>query len=105
MRPKPPLPSRVIGTTRCVTLLRRSRNGRRGRRRVDCTTTLAEPGSVLVSVEDTGVGLGPAVTQRVLQPFFTTKPEGPGMDCRLSASSRVTHRGAIRFTVPVELAQ
>jgi C4-dicarboxylate-specific signal transduction histidine kinase len=78
------------------------------------SSTLAEPGSVLVSIEDTGAGLDPAVAQRIFEPFFTTKPEGLGMGLsicrsiveghrgRLWASPRVPHGAAIRFTVPAE---
>ena len=81
------------------------------------SSTLADAGSVLVSVEDNGAGLDPAVQQRIFEPFFTTKSEGLGMGLsicrsiveshrgRLWASSRVPHGAAIRFTVPADLAQ
>jgi PAS domain S-box-containing protein len=81
------------------------------------TSTLAEPSSMLISVEDTGTGLDPAVAERVFEPFFTTKREGLGMGLsicrsiveghrgRLWASPRVPHGAAIRFTVPAELAR
>jgi signal transduction histidine kinase len=77
---------------------------------------LSDPGSVLVSVEDTGVGLDPAVAERVFEPFFTTKPEGLGIGLsicrsiveshcgRLWLSPRDPHGAAIRFTLPVEPA-
>jgi PAS domain S-box-containing protein len=80
------------------------------------SSTLADADSVLVSVEDTGAGLEPAVAQRLFEPFFTTKPEGLGMGLsicrsiveghrgRMWASPRAPHGAAIRFTVPVELA-
>ena len=42
------------------------------------SSTVTEPGSVLISVEDTGAGVDPAVAQRILDPFFTTKSEGLG---------------------------
>src|SRR4029077_162371 len=48
-------------------------------RELSVSSTLAEPGSVLVAVEDTGTGLDPAVAERMFQPFFTTKPDGLGM--------------------------
>ena len=81
------------------------------------SSTPAEPGSVLVSVEDTGAGLDPAVAERIFEPFFTTKSEGLGMGLsicrsiveghrgRLWASPRAPHGAAIRFTVPIEWAQ
>ena len=78
------------------------------------SSTPAEPGSVLVSVEDTGAGLDPAVAERIFEPFFTTKSEGLGMGLsicrsiveghrgRLWASPSAPHGAAIRFTVPIE---
>jgi signal transduction histidine kinase len=86
-------------------------------RELTVSSGLADPGNVLVSVEDTGVGLDPAVAERVFEPFFTTKSERLGMGLsirrsivvahrgRLWASPRAPHGAAIRFTVPVELAQ
>jgi PAS domain S-box-containing protein len=87
------------------------------KRELIVSSTLAEPGSVLISVEDAGTGLDPAVAERIFEPFFTTKSEGLGMGLsicrsiveahrgRLWASPREPHGAAIRFTVPVELAQ
>jgi PAS domain S-box-containing protein len=86
-------------------------------RELTVSSTLAEPGIVLISVEDTGAGLDPAVAQRIFEPFFTTKSEGLGMGLsicrtiveghrgRMWASPRVPHGAAIRFTVPIEWAQ
>ena len=85
-------------------------------RELTVSSSLADPGSVLVSVEDTGTGLDPAVAERLFEPFFTTKSEGLGMGLsicrsiveghrgRLWASPRAPHGAAIRFTVPIELA-
>jgi PAS domain S-box-containing protein len=81
------------------------------------SSSLADPGSVLVSVEDTGVGLDPAVAERLFEPFFTTKSEGLGIGLsicrsiveghrgRLWASPREPHGAAVRFTIPIELPQ
>jgi signal transduction histidine kinase len=88
----------------------------RARELIVSSTTLAEPGSALISVEDTGTGLDPAVVERVFEPFFTTKSEGLGMGLsicrsiveghhgRLWASPRAPHGAAIHFTLPIELA-
>ena len=82
-------------------------------RELTVSSTLAEPSSVLVAVEDTGAGLDPAVAERMFQPFFTTKPDGLGMGLaicrsiiethggRLWVSPRAPHGADIRFTVPL----
>jgi C4-dicarboxylate-specific signal transduction histidine kinase len=80
------------------------------------STALTELGSgVLVAVMDTGIGLDPAVVERVFQPFFTTKPDGLGMGLpicrsiveahggRLWVSPRVPHGADVRFTVPFQV--
>jgi C4-dicarboxylate-specific signal transduction histidine kinase len=75
---------------------------------------LGEPGSVLVSVEDTGTGLDPAIAPRIFEPFVTTKADGLGMGLsicrsiieahggRLWVSPREPHGTALRFTVPTD---
>jgi PAS domain S-box-containing protein len=82
-------------------------------RELTISSKLAEPGSVLVAVEDTGPGLDPAVAERMFQPFFTTKPDGLGMGLaicrsimeahggRLWVSPRAPHGADVRFTVPL----
>ena len=86
-------------------------------RELSVSSTLAEPGSVLVAVEDTGTGLDLAVTGRMFQPFFTTKPDGLGMGLaicrsiveahggRLWVSQREPHGAAVQFTVPLWVEQ
>jgi PAS domain S-box-containing protein len=82
-------------------------------RELTVSTTLVEPSSVLVAVEDTGTGLDPAVADRMFQPFFTTKSDGTGMGLaicrsiveahggRLWVSPRAPHGADVRFTVPL----
>ena len=77
------------------------------------SSALAEPGTVLVAVEDTGTGLDEAIGKRIFEPFFTTKSDGLGMGlsiCRsiieahggtLWVSPRPLHGTVLRFTVPV----
>ena len=45
----------------------------------------AEPGEfVSIRVEDTGTGMTPEILEHVLEPFFTTKPQGEGTGLGLS---------------------
>jgi PAS domain S-box-containing protein len=81
-------------------------------RELTVSSTLAEPGSVLVAVKDTGAGLDPSVAERMFQTFFTTKPDGLGMGLsicrsiveahggRLWVSPRAPHGAEFRFTIP-----
>ena len=67
---------------------------------------------VVISVEDSGMGLTPEQLERIFEPFFTTKPQGIGMGLSISRSivqshggklsaSRRTPRGAkFEFTLP-----
>jgi PAS domain S-box-containing protein len=76
---------------------------------------LTEPtsASILISVRDSGPGLGPAELKRVFDTFYTTKPQGMGMGLAISRSIIEAHhgrlwvtanapRGAVfQFTVPI----
>jgi PAS domain S-box-containing protein len=82
-------------------------------RELTVSSTLAEPGGVLVAVQDSGAGLDPAVADRMFQPFFTTKADGLGMGLaicrsiieahggRLWMSPRAPHGVDVRFTIPI----
>ncbi len=48
-----------------------------------------DDGRVCVEIEDTGVGMSPAVQQRIFDPFFTTKPPGVGSGLGLSISHQI----------------
>ena len=83
------------------------------RKRELTVSSTVEPGSILVSVQDTGSGLDPVVAERMFQPFFTTKPDGLGMGLaicrsiieahggRLWMSPHAPHGADVRFTVPL----
>jgi predicted ATPase/signal transduction histidine kinase len=85
-------------------------------RELAVSSALTEAGSVVISVEDSGLGLDPAVAQRIFEPFVTTKSEGLGMGLsicrsiieahggRLWVSPGVPHGTLFRFTVPIGAA-
>jgi signal transduction histidine kinase len=70
-------------------------------------------GSVKVEVRDTGTGIPAELLDRLLEPFFTTKPDGSGLGlsiCRsilwdiggdLKISSRERHGTCVYVTLPV----
>jgi signal transduction histidine kinase len=74
---------------------------------------LGEADRVLVAVQDAGVGLDPRYTDRVYDPFFTTKPSGMGMGLSISrsiieghggriwATANPTHGATFQFTLPI----
>jgi PAS domain S-box-containing protein len=71
-----------------------------------------EAGEALVTVEDAGIGLDPAATDRIFDPLFSTKVNGMGMGLsicrsiveahrgRLWASPNLPHGTSFRFSVP-----
>jgi len=55
-------------------------------------------GSVLVSVEDSGRGLGEGNLDRLFEPFYTTKPDGMGMGLAISRVIITAHGGRLWAT-------
>jgi len=56
-------------------------------------TTLKENGSLLMKVKDNGVGIPDAIKEKIMQPFFTTKPTGEGTGLGLSLSYDIVVKG------------
>ena len=60
--------------------------------------TSAENERVIVTVKDNGVGIPDAIKEKIMQPFFTTKPTGEGTGLGLSLSYDIVkaHGGSIK---------
>ncbi len=54
--------------------------------------------AVALEVEDTGKGIPADVQQRLVDPFFTTKPSGTGLGLSIAARIVEKHAGALEFT-------
>jgi two-component system NtrC family sensor kinase len=66
-------------------------------------TTYAENGQVVIKVKDNGAGIPDAIKDKIMQPFFTTKPTGEGTGLGLSLSYDIVvkgHGGSISIDTP-----
>jgi two-component system sensor kinase FixL len=89
--------------------------GHTPRRIVLSASLAADPAFVQIGVRDNGPGFSPDLSNRVFQPFATTKEAGMGLGLSISRSIVETHggriwieagrdRGAdIRFTLPIHV--
>jgi signal transduction histidine kinase len=62
-------------------------------------TTSAGKGNVMIKIEDNGTGIPEAIKEKIMQPFFTTKPTGEGTGLGLSISYDIVvkaHGGQIK---------
>jgi len=55
--------------------------------------TTAEKGQVIIKVKDNGNGIPDAIKDKIMQPFFTTKPTGEGTGLGLSLSYDIVVKG------------
>ncbi|MBS1533277.1 MAG: GHKL domain-containing protein [Bacteroidetes bacterium] len=56
-------------------------------------STSQQNGSVIISVKDNGNGIPEAIRDKIMQPFFTTKPTGEGTGLGLSLSYDIVVKG------------
>jgi signal transduction histidine kinase len=64
-------------------------------------TSGAVDGMCAVAVEDDGIGVAPAVREKILQPFFTTKTQGTGLGLAIVARRVSEFRGQLDWKSPV----
>jgi PAS domain S-box-containing protein len=64
-------------------------------KRLMIRSSLSTPAELLVSVEDTGVGIDAEHADRLFAPFFTTKPQGIGMGLSICRSIIEAHGGRL----------
>lgn len=66
------------------------------------THSLDHQRKVTIEISDTGIGLEPDQIKRVMDPFFTTKPEGKGTGLGLAICRRIVeeHYGTISIASP-----
>jgi len=63
-------------------------------------TSVKYADSVLVRVQDSGIGIDPDKIDRIFEPFVTTKPQGIGMGLSISRSIIESHGGRL-WAVPL----
>jgi signal transduction histidine kinase len=70
-----------------------------GPRILAVSSNVRDDGGVMISVADTGMGIGVQDVQRVFNPLFTTKPGGMGMGLSICRSIIEAH-GGMMWVVP-----
>lgn len=56
-------------------------------------TTLSEKNNIIIKVKDNGNGISDSIRDKIMQPFFTTKPSGEGTGLGLSLSYDIVVKG------------
>jgi signal transduction histidine kinase len=56
-------------------------------------STAAINGGVQIKIKDNGIGIPDAIKEKIMQPFFTTKPTGEGTGLGLSLSYDIIVKG------------
>jgi PAS domain S-box-containing protein len=79
------------------------------------TSAKEDSNTIVIRVEDCGIGITPDMTEKIFEPFFTTKPQGIGMGLAISRSIVESHQGRLwaaprpsggatfQFTIPISV--
>ena len=57
--------------------------------------TRLDPGEVVIRLDDSGPGIAPELREKILDPFFTTKPDGTGIGLNISQRIVSDHGGSL----------
>jgi signal transduction histidine kinase len=66
-----------------------------------CVAFRCEPQFCTAAVEDDGLGITPALREKILQPFFTTKPRGTGLGLAIVARRLEEIGGKLEIDSPI----
>lgn len=64
-------------------------------RQLNISTRVDADGLLVTTIEDSGPGIDPGVSDRLFQPLASTKPEGMGLGLSISSAIVENHRGRI----------
>jgi two-component system NtrC family sensor kinase len=67
--------------------------------RIEISTSLAEDGSLLVEISDTGIGIAPENVAKIYDPFYTTKGVGQGTGLGLAVTYGIVQEHTGRISV------
>jgi signal transduction histidine kinase len=64
-------------------------------------SAVRENGHIIISIADHGVGIAPENLGRILEPFFTTRPDGTGLGLPIARQIATAHGGEIAIASEV----
>ena len=68
-----------------------------GARVLTVGATARDGDTILIRIEDTGVGVSPADAERIFAPFYTTKSDGIGLGLMIARSAVQAHGGTLEI--------
>jgi signal transduction histidine kinase len=67
--------------------------------RITIETSMADDGSIVVAIADTGMGIAPENVAKIYDPFYTTKGVGQGTGLGLAVTYGIVQEHAGRISV------